>query len=215
MQNTFHGTVQEFANDSIHMLCGETMTLRQQITVREHNELKRLDGWSDPFNLYLQHELDKLAETVSRITYNPTGTPQQAGQEAKQTGRSLKEDFNASSIRADDVVMPAKPPRPLVYELDGSDPNIPQLNTENCPNNQLRNFVAGLDDFFVNCTRLDSRHDPTMITADESAKCRRMLEKLWALCEIKGGDKNRTIIHSGVLASDEPSTFQGGGGNGS
>ena len=105
--------------------------------------------------------------------------------------------------------MPVGVNRIVTWDLTGADVDIPQLAPSNCPNDAARSFTAALDNFFVELTRLDSRHQPYSLTKYESVMMRSLLNVLYTLTQRKGGEVNRSDIPTGTLPSDEAATFGG------
>lgn len=208
--NTFDGTVMQFPNVGIHFLLAETIKFRVQLTKRIHNEFRSLSGWNDDMNSYMVHELNKLADSLENITYHPEDAPQEELEDrAADTTRSLADDYDERALNVDNVLGPVGRPVDVVWQLNGTDPDIPQLDPVNCPNDVGRSFVTCLDGFFTEMSRLDSRHQHNMITKFESVNMRSLLSVLYTLCQRKGGEFNRSDIPSGVLEKDEPNTFKG------
>lgn len=206
--NTFAGANLSFSNDGIHFMLAEVIKFRKQLTVRQ--EFKSQSGWDNSLNSYMIEELEKLADTLENITYNPDPTPKEVLElQAADTTRSLNDDYNTYAMANDNVVMPAKLERPVVYDLTGQDPDIPQLTPENCPNDAARGFITALDNLFVALTRLDSRFQPMMITKYESLMMRSLLNTLYTITQRKGGEAARSDIPTGTLPTQEASTFQG------
>jgi len=210
-ENTFAGANLEFPNLGIHFILAELIKFRKQLTVRQ--EFLSQSGWDNALNGYMVTELEKLADTLENVTYNPDVVPKEVLElQAADTGRSLSEDYNAYALAQDDVVMPTGRPRKVVWDLTGTDPDLPQLTPVNCPNDSARTFVTQLDNVFVELTRLDSRWQPMMITKYESVMIRAMLTTLYTITQRKGGEPNRSDIPVGTLPSHEASTFGGGAG---
>ena len=215
MKNTFTGAVTQFPNRGIHYLLAEVMTLRKQCFLRD--EFVSLTGWNDALNLYLAQGLEKIAETVKRICYSPSGADPAAVRaqriaEAKDTTTGLAAAFDGKSINSDDLVMPNVPlTRELIYDLTGAHPDYPQPTQENLPNDTARSFVTGLDYFVVMATNLDSRTQPSTISAFEGAQLLAMLNELYALTALKGGEANRSDVPTGLPMSLRPSTFNADG----
>ncbi len=208
--NTFHGTVMSFPNLGLHFLLAETMKFRMQLTKRLINEFQSLSGWNDDLNAYMVTELNKLADTLENITYHPEDVPQEELEDrAADTNRSLADDYNDRALSVDNVLGPVELPTDVVWNLTGSHPDIPQLTPESCPNMEARTFVTYLDRFFSQVSRTDARHQANMITKFESVNLRNYLSTLYALCQRKGGEFNRTDIPSGVSNADEGETFTG------
>lgn len=209
-ENTFSGANIEFPNLGIHFILAEVIKFRKQLTVRQ--EFRSQSGWSNALNNYMIEELEKLADTLENVTYNPDTIPKEVLElQSADTTRSLADDYNAFALSHDNVVMPTARPRQVVWDLSGNDPDIPQMTPENCPNDAARSFVTGLDNFFVECTRLDSRHQPLMITKYESVMMRALLNVLYTISQRKGGEVNRSDIPVGTLPNHEPNTFMGEG----
>lgn len=210
-ENTFTGANLEFPNLGIHFVLAETVKFRKQLTVRQ--EFKSQSGWNNALNAYMIEELERLADTLENITYNPdTMTKDQIEANAANTTRSLKDDYNVNALSYDNLVMPVARNRKIVWDLTGADPDIPQPTVENYPNDFARSFITGLDEFFVQMSRLDSRFQPNMITKHESAMMRALLNHLYTLTQRKGGEANKPDIPVGTLPSQEPATFNGTGG---
>ena len=215
MKNTFTGTVLQFPNRGIHYMLAEVMTLRKQCVLRD--EFKSLTGWNDSLNEYLQTGLEKIAATVKRVCYSPSGVDPvevraQRIAQAKDTTTGLKEVFDGKSINSDDIVMPNLPlTKEVSYDLTGVDPDYPQPTPDRIPNDTARAFVVGLDYLVVMATNLDSRTQPATISAFECAQLLAMLNELYALTELKGGEKNKSDAPTGVPMSVRPSTFNADG----
>lgn len=206
--NTFTGANLNFPNKSIHFILAEIVKFRKQLTVRQ--EFRSESGWNNSLNKYMIDELENLADTLENITY----TPEQATQEeleanAGDTTRSLAMDYNAFAVSSDNVLMPVGAPRPVVWDLSGADPDMPQPIVDEFPNDFGRSFVTALDMFFTALTRLDSRHQPQGITKYESVMMRSLLNEMYTITQRKGGEVNKSDIPTGTLPSDEPTTFAG------
>lgn len=208
VENTFEGANLEFPNIGIHFLLAEIVKFRKQLTLR--SEFRSQSGWDNALNSYMITELEKLADTLENITYNPDVVSQEVLElQAADTTRSLADDYNAYALAHDNVVMPSGRVRKIVWDLTGIDPDVPQLTVANCPNDSARSFVTHLDNVFVELTRLDSRFQPQMITKYESTMVRAMLTTLYTITQRKGGELNRSDIPVGTLPSQEPATFGG------
>ena len=208
-QNTFLGANLEFPNLGVHFLLAEIIKFRKQLTVRQ--EFKSQSGWNDGLNRYMVTELEKLADTLENITYNPDSfTLEELEAQAGDTTRTLNEDYNEFALTQDNVLMPVGVNRTLSWDLTGADVDIPQLSPQNCPNDYARTFVAALDNFFVELTRLDSRHQPYAVTKYESVMMRSLLNVLYTLTQRKGGEVNRSDVPTGTLPSEEGGTFRAG-----
>lgn len=207
-QNSFTGAVLKFPNKGIHFLLAEIIKFRKQLTVRP--EFKGQSGWTDALNVYMVENLEKIARTLSRITYLPSNvTKDELEAQAADNTRTLMDDYDNYSTHADNVLLPAQMDMEIVWRLDGSDPDIPQLTPENMPNDFARAFVRELDQVFVTLTALDSRHSPHSIIKDESKMVRAMLNNLITICQEKGGEVNKPDVPTGVLPSMVKDTFSG------
>ena len=205
-ENTFAGANLEFPNLGIHFVLAEVIKFRKQLTVRQ--EFRSQSGWDNALNAYLVEELEKLADTLENVTYNPDVVPKEVLEmQAADTTRSLADDYNAYALAHDNVVMPTGRPRKVVWDLTGTDPDLPQLTVDNCPNDYGRAFVTQLDNLFVELTRLDSRFQPQMITKYESVMMRNVLNTLYTITQRKGGELNRSDIPVGTMPTQEPATF--------
>lgn len=215
MKNSFTGYVREFPNAGIHALCAELMTFRRQLTTRP--ERRSESGWNNALNGFLKNWLRDLAKTVKRATYSPlSGDPDSDKaarvKEAKDTGMSLDAAFDGKSINSDDIVMPAMAvSMEVAFDLTGAHANYPQPTVDEVPNEWLRNFITRLDRLFVMATNFDSRHQPGVINSYESAQALAVLNELFAICELKGGEANRRETPTGLMPSDRPGTFNADG----
>ena len=208
-QNTFLGANLEFPNLGIHFLLAEVIKFRKQLTVRQ--EFRSQSGGNDGLNRYMITELEKLGDTLENITYNPDSfSLEELEAQAGDTTRTLEEDYNEFALTQDNVLMPVGVNRTLSWDLTATDVDIPQLTPQTCPNDYARTFVAALDNFFVELTRLDSRHQPYAITKYESVMMRSLLNVLYTLTQRKGGEANRSDVPTGTLPSDEGATFRHG-----
>ena len=207
-QNTFKGANVEFPNLGIHFILAEVFKIRKQLTVRQ--EFRSQSGWNDALNRYMVTEIEKLGDTLENITYNPDAlTLEELEAQASDSTRNVADDYNDLALTQDNVLMPVGVNRTVTWDLTGADVDIPQLTPVNCPNDAARSFIAALDNFFVELTRLDSRHQPYSLTKYESVMMRSLLNVLYTLTQRKGGEVNRSDIPTGTLPSDESVTFGG------
>ena len=206
--NTFRGCNLEFPNLGIHFILAEVIKIRKQLTVRQ--EFRSQSGWNDSLNRYMVTEIEKIGDTLENITYNPDNlTLEELEAQAGDSTRSVADDYNDLALTQDNVLMPVGVNRRVVWDLTGVDMDIPQLHPGNCPNDAARTFVTALDNFFVEMTRLDSRHQPYSITKYESVMMRSLLNVLYTLTQRKGGETNRSDIPTGTMPSAEGTTFGG------
>jgi hypothetical protein len=206
--NTFQGANQDFPNKSIHFILAEVIKFRKQLTVRQ--EFRSESGWTNSLNKYMIDELENLADTLENITYSPEqATQEELEANASDTERSLAMDYNTYAVSSDNVLMPVGLSRPVVWDLTGSDPDMPQPTIEEFPNDFGRAFITALDMFFSSMTRLDSRHQPQGITKYESVMMRSLLNEMYTITQRKGGEVNKSDIPTGTLPSDEANTFAG------
>ena len=206
--STFRGCNLEFPNLGIHFILAEVIKIRKQLTVRQ--EFRSQSGWNDSLNRYMVTEIEKIGDTLENITYNPDNlTLEELEAQAGDSTRSVADDYNDLALTQDNVLMPVGVNRRVVWDLTGVDMDIPQLHPGNCPNDAARTFVTALDNFFVEMTRLDSRHQPYSITKYESVMMRSLLNVLYTLTQRKGGETNRSDIPTGTMPSDEGTTFGG------
>ena len=206
--NTFTGANLEFPNLGIHFILAEIVKFRKQLTVRQ--EFKSQSGWNNALNRYMVTEVEKLGDTLENITYNPdTLTLEELEAQAGDSTRNVSDDYNDLALTQDNVLMPVGVNRKINWDLSGADVDIPQLQPGNCPNDAARTFTTALDNFFVELTRLDSRHQPYSLTKYESVMMRSLLNVLYTLTQRKGGEANRSDIPTGTLPSDEAATFGG------
>ena len=207
-ENTFKGANTEFPNLGIHFILAEIIKFRKQLTVRQ--EFKSQSGWNNALNRYMVTEIEKLGDTLENITYNPDNlTLEELEAQAGDSTRNVADDYNELALTQDNVLMPVGVNRIVTWDLTGADVDIPQLMPSNCPNDAARSFTAALDNFFVELTRLDSRHQPYSLTKYESVMMRSLLNVLYTLTQRKGGEVNRSDIPTGTLPSDENTTFGG------
>ena len=206
--NTFTGANLEFPNLGIHFILAEIVKFRKQLTVRQ--EFKSQSGWNNALNRYMVTEVEKLGDTLENITYNPdTLTLEELEAQAGDSTRNVADDYNELALTQDNVLMPVGVNRKVNWDLTGTDVDLPQLTPDNCPNDAARSFTTALDNFFVELTRLDSRHQPYSLTKYESVMMRSLLNVLYTLTQRKGGETNRSDIPTGTLPSDEAATFGG------
>ena len=205
-ENTFTGANVEFPNLGIHFILAEVIKFRKQLTVRQ--EFKSQSGWNNALNRYMVTEIEKLGDTLENITYNPDVlTLEDLESQAGDSTRNVADDYNELALTQDNVLMPVGVNRKVTWDLTGADIDIPQLHPGNCPNDAARSFTAALDNFFVELTRLDSRHQPYSVTKYESVMMRSLLNILYTLTQRKGGEVNRSDIPTGTLPSSESATF--------
>ena len=205
-ENTFTGANLEFPNLGIHFILAEVIKFRKQLTVRQ--EFKSQSGWNNALNRYMITEIEKLGDTLENITYNPDIlTLEELEAQAGDSTRNVADDYNELALTQDNVLMPVGVSRKVTLDLTGTDVDIPQLHPSNCPNDAARSFTAALDNFFVELTRLDSRHQPYSLTKYESVMMRSLLNILYTLTQRKGGEVNRSDIPTGTLPSGESATF--------
>ncbi len=209
-QNTFEGAVLKFRNASIHVILAEVIKFRRQLVLRP--EFQQQSGWDNALNKYLISGVEQLADTLENITYKPSkDSLEELGEAASDTSNSLAQDYadGTYSLHSDNVVMAPTNEEAIIWDLTGVDPNIPQPNESRFVNDFGRIFIKGLDNFFVQLTRLDARNQTQGITKTESVRMRALLDGLYTITQRKGGEINKLDIPGGVLPSDEPTTFKG------
>lgn len=206
-ENTFRGHHKSTNNRGIYALCEEIINFRKQLTVRP--EIRSQSGWNNSLNNFMVTRLERIADTLESVTYSPSGqTQEELETQASDTARSLAEDYNATSVNTDDLLLPAGREVEFRWVLDGTDPDIPQLTVADCPNDWAYAFITDLDSIFVDVTRLDSRSQPSTITKYESAMIRSRLNELFTVTQRKGGEANRNDVPTGTLPSQEPGTLE-------
>lgn len=208
-EHSFYSTVMTFHNLDIHALLGKIMSFRIQLITRP--ELRRVSGWNDALTNYISRELERISDQLAVTTHSMSGRTRDDWRTiAKNTEGSLADSYDKNTLAADELLGPPGVPRTIVWDLTGTDPNIPQLDPNLHQNTELRHFIILLDRLFVEASRCQSRHNPRMIDAADSAILRvHFLEPLYALNERYGGSVNSSDAPNGVLPSEEPETFQG------
>ena len=215
MKHTFTGMVMSFVNRGIHTLLAEGLKLRKQLTQRV--EFRSQSGWNDALNHYIMTELEALAQTVKRATYSPSDSDPAAAKatriaEAKDTSTTLASAFDGQSVNGDDIVLPASTlTGDVPYDLSGAHEDFPQPTPDLILNDFGRILITGLDRFLVAATQLDSRSQPVTINAMESAQLLALLNELYALCMVKGGEENRSETPTGLMPSQAAETFNADG----
>ena len=210
MANTFDGANMSFNNQGIMLLLAEVIKFRKQMTVRE--EKNSQSGWNDALNAFMMEGVENLNQTVKRITYFPDLISKDDEElRAADTSITQADIFNERALSADNVVMSAGPIRPVTWDLTGTggDKDLPQLDEHNCPNDFMRAFITGLDSFFVQSTRLDSRWNAMTINKPESVQLLAALNALYTITQVKGGEVNRSDTPTGTMPSQEAATFNG------
>ena len=203
--------VTEFPNRGIHFIIAEALKFRKQLTVRA--EFTSQSGWNDSLNGYMMEQLEKLCETVKRVTYSPSSDDPATAKatriaEAKDTIKTLADVFDGKSINSDDIVMPSGTLASEVpYDLSGNHLDYPQPTPDAVKNDFARMFIVGLDGFVVTATQLDSRTQPVTVNAMESAQLLNLLNELYAVCMVKGGEENRSETPTGLLPSQVSQTY--------
>lgn len=215
MKNTFTGAVTTFQNRGLHAVIAETMTFRKQLFLR--SEFVSQTGWDDQLNDFMKDWLEKLHQTIARVTYSPSSTNPDETKETRTTEAqdvtvTLASTWDGKSVNSDDVVMPAMYAEPeLPYDWTGSHKDFPQPTVDRVKNDFARMFISGLDYFVVACTNCDSRTAPATINKMEAAQLRALLNELYTICMTKGGDANRAEVPTGLAASEQNSTFNATG----
>lgn len=207
-ENTFRNYHPSTNNRGIFALCEEIINFRKQLTVRP--EVHSQSGWNDALNTFMVTRLERIADTLESVTYSPSGqTQEELETNASDTTRSLAQDYEATSVNTDNLLLPAGRPVEFRWDLSGADPDIPQLDVEDCPNDWAYMFITCLDSIFVDVTQLDSRSQPSTITKYESAMIRSRLNELFTITQRKGGEGNRNDVPTGTLPSQESGTLNG------
>jgi hypothetical protein len=240
IKNSFTGMMLTFPNAGIHSLVATAFKFRKQLGPR--SEAMQQSGWSNEMNVFMQLGLEEVAKNVKRVVYNsgnttmketggkpapdatnvqlpvaPVGGAAQdetdiETQAADVTVR-LQDIFDNNSPKTDNLLMPTQANRTITLDLTGADKNYPQMGQDNCPNEHFRLFVEGLDNFIVQATRLDSRNDNSTISKYEGAMMLSLLDGLFTITKVFGGENNRTDVPNGTLPDDEVNTLFGGAPN--
>lgn len=214
-QNSFTGArLTDVVNEDIHSLLAKIIKFRTQLITRP--EFKSQSGWDTALNNYMTKELEKLSKQLALATVKvDTRTQDELEAEAALNAGTLADSYANAAVTAyaqDNILGSSRAPIPVVHDLTGADPNIPQVTVKLVPNAEARNFVKKLDFMFVELTNLDSRHAPFGIEKYDALKVRsQYLEKLYAVCQNFGGETNRSDVPTGVLPSDLPESFNANG----
>lgn len=202
-QDTFEDAITRFRNRSIHAYVGHLLLFRGQIL--QDGEFGVQSGWDTATNGFIQEHLIYLDYWRRKITHNPQNKNLKTLEDqAKDLTRTLIDEQNLQSPAGDEVPRPAGREFDLRHRLDGSDPNIPLLNTVDLRNVDARTFMVALDQHIVESTRLDSRYATYRITTRESLTLYSSLLEMFDLTVSFGGDENRVPVPHGVRPSEEP-----------
>ena len=202
--DTFQDAITRFRNRSIHTYVGHALLFRGQII--QDGEFGVQSGWDTATNDFIKEHLVRLDYLRRKITHNPENTDIKTLEErARDLKVSLTDEVTkGENTLGEEVSRPAGREFDLPYQLDGSDPNIPLLNTVNLRNVDARMFVTALDQHIVEATRLDSRYATYRITPRESLMLYSSLVELYDIADSFGGDDNRVPVPHGVRPSEEP-----------
>lgn len=202
-RDTFEDAITRFRNRSIHTYIGHALTFRGQLL--QNGEFGVQSGWDTATNDLIKEHLVRLDYLRRKITHNPQKVDIKTLEErARDLSLSLPQDVNDKSPAGDEISRPAGREFDLPYALDGSDPNIPLLQSVNLRNVDARMLVTALDQHIVESSRLDSRYATYRITPRESLMLYGSLSEMFDMCLSFGGDDNRMPIPHGVRPSEEP-----------
>ncbi len=203
--DTFEDAITRFRNRSIHTYVGHLLTYRGQIL--QDGEFGVQSGWDTATNDFMLEWLVSLDFLRRKITHNPQSIDIKTLEErARDLGVNILENVTrlATSPEGDEVARPSGREFDLPYKLDGTDPNIPGLDSVDLRNVDARMFVTALDQHITEATRLDSRFATYRITPRESLMLYGSLSELVDMCVSFGGDANRLPIPHGVRPAEEP-----------
>lgn len=207
LPNTFEGSFTSTRNFGIYAICEEIINFRKQLTPQGITASQ--SGWGDPLNKFMVDWLNRLSQTVATVTYSLSGiTPEQMANNAKDTDGDMADEVTAQSINSDETVMPPNDDMTFRWLIDGTDKDVPQVTKEECPNEWMFMFIANLDKMYRLVTRLDSRHNGSVITVSDSIMVHAKINELMTICQRKGGEANRIPVPVGTLPSQEDGTFK-------
>lgn len=188
------------------MIVGELLETRHQLILR--GEWDTASGWDDPLNHWIAQELGRIRTTVGVLTTEKALPDQkdlndQRSKEAADEWQSLLERYNnGKPITEDDILMPSGflDENELPYDFSGADKEIPQIQGRK--NKNLVAFVTQLDRLVKEITCLDCQAAGTTLPKTEAAIVVAMLDSLFTLCQLKGGEVNRRTIAQGTSATE-------------
>ena len=199
-QQQFARCIMNCRNGDINLGLAPLMTLRSEVVAND--ELSSRGGTDEPTRSHLINLLNLCDRWRRRITHNPS---------ALDLGKLIDKAINVDEVLdvgdkpfgGDDVQGMSSGVAPIVFALDGTDPDIP-LNSQLVLKSPAAKIVLReIDIAITEWTRLNSRDRSSSITRFDSLRIygvyQRMLGMLSAFC----GDKNYVDVAQ-VLPSDEP-----------
>ena len=206
MNNSFAGTRKNVRNWGCRQVISDLMAWRLQICLR--GEWDSTSGWDDPLNQLFADEAGLIRKTLAISTTNKSLADQVAlnaktDKDSTDESQTLLDRYTQGApISEDDVVMPSSigDENELPYDFSGADRNIPQVQDRK--NKNLVALVTMVDRAVKEVSNLDCQGYGTMIPKTQSAMILALLDTMFALLQIKGGEANRRRIAQGTLATE-------------
>lgn len=200
-KGNFTGMITTFRNKSIMIGMQPVVNLLTEIA--GNDEFANRAGTDDSTKRHMTQLIAACDKQRRLITYNPENVDIKAIAEnlidpANPQGSSLK------PINLDGIQMSSSPLVELMWQFDGSDPNLPLWE-----NLHFRNGIGGIlygtaSAIAVGYTRLESRNRSHMITVNDSLRMFSFMQTFRDLCDQLLGHENQVDIAQ-PLATDEPS----------
>ena len=198
----FRRAMTEFRNLHIIAALRPLMTMRAELIVND--EFSDRGGTDNPTRHHLKQLLLDCDKVRRHVTHNPDDEDL-----GDLIALAIDPDGTAAigekPFGGDDIQGASGGLIDLIWDLDGTDPDIPLMSQLN---SKFRGSTGGIllgaiDRSIVNWTRLNSRDRTRFITRFDSMRVYGGYQEILGFIDMYLGDENRVDV-AGVLPSDEP-----------
>lgn len=198
----FRRAITTFRNLHIIAALRPLMTMRTELIAND--EFADRGGTDTPTQTSLKRLLIDCDKVRRHVTHNPDG--EELGDKiAKAIDPSATIEVNQKPFGGDDIQNSSGGLIDLLWNLDGTDPDIP-LNSQLTSKFKQSSggiLLGAIDRSISNWTRLNSRDRTRFITRFDSMRVYGGYQEILGYIEMYLGDDNRVDVNQ-VLPSDEP-----------
>jgi len=198
----FRRAITEFRNLHIIAALRPLMTMRAELIVND--EFSDRGGTDNPTRHHLKQLLLDCDKVRRHVTHNPDNADLGV-LIAEAIDPDGEAEIGEKPFGGDDIQGASGGLIDLIWELDGSDPDIPLMSQLN---SKFRGSTGGIllgaiDRAIVNWTRLNSRDRTKFLTRFDSMRVYGGYQEILGFINMYLGDENRVDV-AGTLPSDEP-----------
>lgn len=198
----FRRAITQFRN--LHIMAALRPLLVMRTELMSNDEFSDRGGTDDPTQAHLRGLLVSCDKIRRHVTHNPDKLDL-GDKIAKAIDPDATIDIGENPFGGDDIQNSSGGLIDLMWNLDGTDPDIPLLSqlTTKFKTSTGGILLGAIDKAIVAWTRLNSRDRTRFITRQDSMRIYGLYQEILGYINMYLGDDNRVDVAQ-VLPSDEP-----------